>query len=481
MENRYVYSKASDVWSKSRPWIPTRLGDITDLITASDRQTLVYVSRLMAENWGPVTAITRQIPQYAVGTAWKPSSQSLDEDYQTTVETFVREQFWPIAVMNGVGSEMTPNIRRLALLLIRDGEYFILLTKRRTGFPAIQIIPSHRVGTREQENGLVPRGLYRGLPILDGVVRNRQGVPVAYHILGQTPDKDRYVSARSMIHRMVSDYPEAVRGYPMIAHGLNDARDSLQSHEWERFNMLWRSSRTVIEHNETGAKEEHPGDHFDDSTTSCEERKTQVAEIHGGTTQYFRAGTNSKLELLKHENPGQVYESYGNRMIRSICTGVPWPFSFVWEGHTRGGGTSERRDIEQARRTIESVQALITPDIRRVCGYAVSVAANLDLVPSNEDWFKWSFSKPPKLSIDDGRNINALLELHARGLVSDGDVLADLGKDEEDYWKRKFLKGAEKEQEFINAQERANIELDPRIKGVISVNEQLPQSDFVEP
>lgn len=470
------FAKAADLYSGERPWEPTYLGDIDALIPSHDRQTLVAVSRKMMQNWGPMIAIGRQIPSYSIGNRFKPSNHSADKSWQVEAESVIRDQFWPVAFMGGGSGDATEGIRNLVHLYLRDGEYFVLLTKRRSGFPAAQIIPSHQIGQRKGDNTIIDSGRYKGLRMTDGIVKNKSGETVAYHWLGATPDEDKFVSARSIIHRMATDYPEARRGYPVLSHGLNDARDSLQSHEWERFNMLFRSSRTIIEHNETGAPEDDsPGSHFtsgDQSQSDCP--NSQVNILHGGTTQHFRAGSNSKLEVLEHKTPGEIYESYGDRMIRNICTGTPWPFSFIWEGRTRGGGTAERRDIEQARRTIEDVQSFVSMDIRRMTGYATKVLINLGALDDNVDWWRWSFSRPPKLSIDDGRVIKGLLDLHSRGLVSDNRILEDLGEDPDEYWAKKYEAAAQKEHQFNETQERMNVELDPRIKGIYSTNEQLP-------
>lgn len=480
LQSPATYSHGADQWSRARPWQPTRLGDIDMLIPPTDRRTLVSVSRSMVENWGPVRAIARQIPLFAVGNAWKPSNKSTDASYRETTETLIRDLFWPVAAINTPSPDMGSVIKHLIHMLVRDGEYFVLLTKRKSGFPAIQVVPTHRVGQRSGQGATVESGRYKGLPIEDGVICNWSGQIVAYRILGRVPKDDRDVSARSVIHRVFSDYVEGKRGFPAISHGLNDARDSLQSHEWERFNLLFRSSRTIIEHNESGTNE-HPSNYFGEAENGSTgvPGGPKVQTLQGGTTQFFKAGTGGKLEVLEHKNPGDIYESYGNRMIRSICAGTPWPFSFVWEGHTRGGGTSERRDIEQARWMIEGVQSVVDRDVARIYGYAVSVFAQLDEAPAGEDWWRWTSTKPKKLSIDEGRTVKSLLDLHARGLMSDDRMLEELGEgDPDDYWTRKFDSAARKEKAFVEAQERHDVLLDPRIKGVISVNEQNPEPTY---
>lgn len=471
------FQRSADTRTKDRPWLPTRLDDITKLIRPVERQTLVAVSRLLVENWGPVRAIARQIPMFTVGRAWVPSLNA-SAGVKKSAERLVREQFCPSVDL--AGNDLATVLYLLTHALIRDGEYFYLLTERKTGWPAIQIIPSHRIGQRSASEKIVANGRYKGLPIEDGVICNRRGTPVAYRFLAEDPKNDEDISARNLIHRFDCDYPEAKRGYPAIAHGLNDGRDGLQAHEWERLNMLARSSHTMIEWNETGAPDNDPRYHFDDDgipKASGVPGEVTVTPLQGGTWKHFRAGSGSKLEALRHDTPGEVWESHNNRLIRKIYVGVPWPFSWGWEGNGPGGGTAERREIMQARQTIEDTQAIIERDARIILGYGYKKLVKLGAARDTSDWWRWSFSKPPKPTIDDGRVIKGQMDLWRAGLVSDSDMLSDLGKDPEEYWRQKFEHAADKEQAFIEIQASRGVTLDPRYKGMFTPNETAPAQE----
>jgi hypothetical protein len=276
-----------------------------------------------------------------------------------------------------------------------------------------------------------------------------------------------------MGHAYFSDYTEGKRGYPALAHGLNDGRDALQAHEWERLNMLARSAHVLIEHTETGAPTEDPTSYFgSESDASCPDTGgISTGQIMGGIYKTVRASSGYKLESVEHVTPGEVWESFQNRMEQKVCQGVPWPQSFIGDGAGRGGGTSERRDIMQARQTIEDLQCTVERHARRIIGYAYQKLVKNGQAPSTEDWYRWSFSKPPRLTIDDGRVSKATIEMWRAGLVSDDDILEDMGKDSSEYWTSKFNKAADKELAFIEAQESKGVELDPRYKGMFTPND----------
>jgi hypothetical protein len=467
----YKYQRNAENSGVDRPWIPVKLDEIHKLIPPTDRKTLVGVSRFLCENWGPARNIVRGISINTVGTAWKPSLSGNE-----AAETAIRDQFLPIA---GVGGEdWTKMLYLLTLMVVRDGECFYLLTERASGFPAIQLIPSHRVGQRlgTGNETKVAKGQYAGRTIRDGVIYGRYGNPIAYRLLGETEKDDQDVSAVSMKHVYDADYPEAARGYPALSHGLADGRDALQSHEWERLNMLARSSMTFIEQNESGIPDNDPRNHFlsGGTTPAASTQGSQTGTLFGGQFKTVRAGSGYKLESVKHDTPGETWESFNDRIIRKVCAGVPWPYSFVWDGGKRGSGTGERRDIMLARQTVADMQDLIERHARVMIGYAYAKMAKRGMVETIDNWWKWTFSKPPKITIDDGRVSKANLDLWRAGILSDSDLLDDLGRDHDEHYQSRFEKAADKEIMFAEVQARKAVTLDPRIKGMMTPNEPFP-------
>jgi hypothetical protein len=316
------------------------------------------------------------------------------------------------------------------------------------------------------------------LAIKDGIIFNQYGTTVAYRLLGETEENDRDLSARFVGHMFDADYSEARRGYPVLAHALNDGRDALQAHEWERLNMLARSAHMLIEHNERGVPDGDPSNHFTDGTdTSGEGTGVETGSLFGGIYKTVRAGMGYKIESVEHNTPGETWESFGDRMIRKLCAGVPWPYSYTWEGNGKGGGTAERRDIMQARETISDVQHTLERHARRIIGYAYQKLRKKGEVPRSEDWWRWSFSKPSKQTIDDGRVSKQMLELWRAGLVSDDDMLGEMGKEHDEFYRSKFNKAADKEVLFQEAQKAKGVEIDPRVKGMFTPNDKPEQTN----
>jgi hypothetical protein len=466
------FSQGSESNSAMRPWQPTRLDDIDKLVPSYDRRTLVSVSRMIIENFGPIKGAIREIAMWSTMDAWTPKNASTSDRWRKKAESVIREEFCPIADLRGAGRSFVDVMYHASILLDRDGEVFVLLTERDGGFPAIQVIPSHRIGDGASAvNGKVAEGDYKGLPINDGVISNAQGTVVAYRFINDDKVTWKDISARSMIHCFESDYPESKRGYPSITHGLNDIRDSMQSHEWERLNMLIRSSIALVESNESGTPDDSmPGAYFTNTEgNDTPARGVETRYLDGGAVKHFRAGTGSKIELVKHENPGAMWSDYNDRMIKSTCSGIPWPVSMI--GFATGQGTAERKEIEIARRTIKDRQSTLKTLAKRIMGYATQKLKKLGRIGESADWWRWDFTMPPILTIDDGRISKAMMELWRAGVVSDEDMLIDLGKDPEGYWPRKFELAADKEIAFEEIQSRKGVKLDPRYKGMFTAND----------
>lgn len=60
--------------------------------------------------------------------------------------------------------------------------------------------------------------------------------------------------------------------------------------------------------------------------------------------------------------------------------------------------------------------------------YAVAKRGTLDATfPTLQQPHMWSFSKPPRLSVDDGREAKLTMEMHKSGYLNQRDVIETLG------------------------------------------------------
>lgn len=125
-------------------------------------------SRLIFSNFGVPRGAIFQKADGVVGRAWEPEFKGKDTDFGNQAKEFLKSWF-SVCDVKGNLYDFKTNLWLDSAAVDRDGDVFVLLTQTKTGYPQIQHIPAHRVGTR---NGVdrVERGTYRGLKIRNGVV-----------------------------------------------------------------------------------------------------------------------------------------------------------------------------------------------------------------------------------------------------------------------------------------------------------------------
>ncbi len=426
-----------------RPWEAVRLADIDKLIPRTDHRTIVYVSRRLYQNMGPVRGAIDQRAMYSVGRAWKPKFYGQATAWGKLAKEWL-ERFWfPTSDVRGPNHDWQTGLYLDSVHIDRDGDIGCAYVKTDDGWPQLQRISAHRIGQRTEDvdidgNSYVISGPYKGLRISNGVVLNKLDRPVAYKILGDKQDgtDDRYISARDMDFAYDPQWHDQNRGLPIFVHALNDWRDMLQSLDWERQAQLIMSAIGLIEYNEDGMAD--PGDPknlFGARDTAGNDSQLQVKTMEGGLIRYMKAGSGAKLEAMKMDRPGEVWESFWDRGIRSALAGANWPMSLVWK--PTGQGTAERVELQKADRSVMDRQDLLEPLAIRRIGWAISVAINLGELPpypGNDigGQFRWGFSKPARISIDLGRDSKATIDAWKAGFRNQSDIIAENGGDAEE-------------------------------------------------
>lgn len=426
--NPYQAARGARRNDPARPYEPVQMKDIGQLVPSWDRKTLVSASRRLSLNEGVLKGAIDQRAMYAVGRSWQAQSQSSNPEFVKAAEKKINTEWAQVCDVRGGMHNFQTTLFLLSSAIDRDGEAFILLTKTKADYPRIQHLPCHRIANPSGiSDGILQAGKYKGLPITDGVIYS-EATPVAYAYNDKDGNLLDYLSARDVIHLYDPSFQEQGRGLPAFTHAINDLRDALQSHEWERHAQLMLSSIGLIETNETGTPD------IDDNASildGCEPRQNGiVSETYaGGQVRYFAAKSGGKLETIKNDRPGDMWESFQNRIYRKALAGINWPYSMVWMA--TGQGTAERADLGRAQRAIEDRQDVLEYAANRMVGYAVAKFQKRGDLPQDSEWYRWDFSKPQKLTIDDGRVSKELLEMWRAGFYNPQDVFGFLGKNED--------------------------------------------------
>lgn len=411
-------------------------GDIDKLIPMHDRRTLAALSRRLYTNMGVPRAAINQKADYSVGEAWLPTYTGADREAGQAATSYMTNVFYPNSDIRGPMYDWQTQLRLTSVAIDRDGGEFILKTRDSSGmFPQFQSIPYHQVWSKNCADGKpLESGEYKGLLIRDGVIYNAAGRQVAFRVsTGENPEDYKDVPAWQIIHAMNPEWQEQGRGLPAFTHALEDLKHCLQSSEYERIRQMIVSSIGLIEHNETGSPD--LDDPANERMCGNNEGGVMIERLQPGMIRYFTAGSNSKIEALKHENPGEIWESFQDRMIRMSLIGIGWSYSMTWK--PAGQGTAERAEVERARRAIAARQKILRYVAKQKLIYAYSVLRESNMIGEVAAPFSWSFTMPPRLTVDDGREAQMMREGFKLGSINMGDIQEAQGTTLEEHYRER--------------------------------------------
>jgi capsid protein len=449
-----------------RPWEPIEKKDIAQLIPASDRVTLQSHARRIYINFGPIKNAVNQRSMYSVGRAFVPTFKGGDKEFGTAATDWLINSFYSIGDTRGGMHDFKTNLFGWSSAIDVDGEIFILLTETKTGFAQYQGIPSHRIAT--------PQGLQdgpmRGGELRDGIVYHPWGAAKEYAFCDQEGKLSEWLPASNVIHLYDPEWQYQGRGITAFAHCINDCRDIIQSTEWERLAMMQMSSISLIEYNDNGGPD--PDDPYNAlvGNTGGTQGMT-VQSMDGGTVRYFKSNSGGKVETLVNNRPGNPFMEFHDRLLKSAYAGLNWPYAF-YSGHGAGGGTAQRTEIAMAQRSIEDRQDLLFYAAKRLVSYAVAKAQKRGDLPQSADWFKWDFSTPPKLTIDDGRITKELETLWKMGAANMRDIVSMRGKTYEDHIRERAQEIALRKMAAAEATQLYGVPVDDREMAMLTANEQ---------
>jgi hypothetical protein len=239
------------------------------------------------------------------------------------------------------------------------------------------------------------RGAYRGLQIRNGIIFNETGTEVAYRVLGATPEEDRDISARDMIHvGTPSRYSEGTP-IPDIAPALMDflALETAQSCQLDQ--QILDAKLTVIETNSNGRP-----DGIAELTGMAQPRTkdgTDTQLIERGHWRYLKSGTGD-LQPWKSDRPSDQWMNFDMRVASRAAAAIRWRVEMLDPSALRGAATRAFQD--QINTAIHDEFSTIEPAAERVVKYFVAKLINLGVIAPSDEWNEWCIARPPWFEVD---------------------------------------------------------------------------------
>lgn len=355
---------------------------------------------------------------------------------------------------------------RLNLLLecLRGGDMGTALVQTPDGYPQIQAIPGHRIFGNGRA-GIVETGPNEGATIIDGVICNSYGAPIAYRVKTprQTddPNEPPYtdIPARDMFLSFIPFFPDQLRGISHLAAGTFDWQDVAEARQFELIAQKAAAAISLVENNEDG--EPPPGSDAISYPTAGQITTKQptgliTESLDGGIIRYIKAKSGGKIEFPSADRPTANQADFEERIVRSALHGLPWSADFSLDP-SNVGGAPFRIIVEKINRIIKSFQdLLLEPAARRIDAFRMAKAAKLGLLPElPADWYQIEYQGPAKFSADAGYDDQVDRERVKLGGMSYREWYSKRGLD----WKHEIRQRI-REQAFIET-ESAKEKVDP--------------------
>lgn len=397
--------------------------DIHRTITSIGRRTLLSLGRTMFWRLPQLQAAILEQAHLAV-TPFTPRYLGGDADWGKLAFEWLT-QWHKVMDIAGWPYDYESYCETLLINHIVDGDPFTLLTEDANGNPRVQMIGSHRVGSRfltgqtatvklsgtglYVDNVLLDDGMPPAkaevewiAPVIDGCVVDNNGAALAYRVYTDPAVSQRYqdYSARSIFPAFLPIVPGQLRGFSMLASSVFDWQDI---REYRRFELIAQkafASRTIVETNEDGEAnggQPLPAPAQFDSTG----KMTALAreQLDGGTITYLKAASGSKLEAFDYSRPSKDAQSFQETSIRDAMRGTEWDKFFSLDPQAVGGAPM-RVIVDKINRVLRKRRRLVGKNILRADIYALSRAIANGELPFAPDWYKWTHQGPPDVTAD---------------------------------------------------------------------------------
>jgi hypothetical protein len=447
--------------TNDRKTVPRQDRDWHLLITAEGRRNILSLGRWLGKNVPAVEGALNEQCEYA-SAVFAPQFTGTDREWGDRAEKWLASHH-EICDVAGWPYGMRHYRRMLLLSVLRDGEMGTLLTQTPGGYPQLQIVPSHRIGSSRSESVVNYAGLrlarpgdtgaygewlpdgamlddqgrfvglleFDGQTIIDGVIVDDWMRAVGYRVLiDDTSFQD--VSANDCYLTFRPEFPGQLRGISVLASSMFDWQDIREARKFELIAQKAGAAISLIERNETG--EAQAGADWlqlpsGGAATAGSATGLTTEVLDGGTIRYFRAGSGGGIEAFRQDRPSSQQQEFEGKVTRSNLYAMGWSVDFGLDP-TKVGGAPMRVVVERINRAVGALQQqLLERACRRYDGYALSKAMKLGLLPWNDEWWAWRYQGPSQLTADAKYQSDVDLQERRTGIKTLSRIAAERGED----------------------------------------------------
>ncbi len=410
-----------------RKYRPPTDRDTHQNVTNRGRRQLMTLGRAI---YGNMPTVSGAIEEQAALTAevFIPQYYGQDKEWGSMAEDWLLN--WnQICMVEANPYDFDTYLEQLTISFVRDGDMGTLLTETPDGYPQIQMVPAHRIGPISEP--MVEDGDFKNLPMVDGVILSPQRRALGYRVFTEDLQSHRDIPARDMFLSFMPQWADQVRGFSKLASAIMDLQAFRDSRDNELLAQIVCSGETIHEHNDTGQFDAAKAGLLSARTFDSSNQQTgvMVQTLEGGRYRYLKANSGNKLESFHYDRPGSNVMTYQENVARDCFRSIDWDYYFSVDP-SKVGGASLRIIIDKINRVLCRRRRMLKKAAKRVHGYALAKAMKLDLLPWNDDWWKWTYQTASRLTADAKYDSDVSIQELSNVVVSPQRVCGERGE----YW-----------------------------------------------
>ena len=424
------------VWGE--PYFRTFTDSISKELNVSEWRRVNSAARKLYWNNGMVNAAIDQKSMLTVGMAMRPIFTGMDREWGKQAEAVLLD-WMQIAYLDG--KSWWEGLRLESVAIDREGDLLTILTTTATGYPQLQQVPWHQIGSRG-DDGVLTEGRYRGLKIYNGVILSKTNRAVAYRVLGEAQDgsEDRDVPVQSAMLTMDPREVDQVRGISAFAPAirdllsLKDLGDDIQaaSRMAAKIGLLVTNQQGMAD-----ASDAYQA--LSENTVPNCGPGLRLTPMQGGRIEYLTANAGESINQIDAKIPTEAQDRLQERLIRNALLAAQWPPEFGWD-MSKLGGASARIILEQVNRVTSERHAYLSAFCKRRCAFAVARFVELGILPpytgpdaNRGGAYQFRFTEPARLTADSGYANRDAIDAYRAGMRSMTDILASGSKTLEEH------------------------------------------------
>jgi capsid protein len=391
-------------------------------VSVLGRRTMLTMGRHLYTNCSFIRGAIDEILRFSLS-SFEPQFMGADKEWGKKAKQWLEDNDQFIDIK---GSQFSFDVDRrlIGLSYLVDGEVGIVLTEDGLQNGRIQLIPAHRIGSKTGE-AVVQKGPYDGARIIDGVIVDEYGAPLAYRVYGEDAwSSTNYtdVSVNDMHLAFIPDWPDQLRGFSRIAWSFFECEDVREARLFDLIAGKIAASYAIVEHTETGIPDKtkkvfQTAETAADSTTGAAQSIPKKL-VQPGTILTVKAGANQKIEIPTADRPSANMMEFQSEIIRSVLSGEGWSYELSHNAAGVNGGAL-RIVVEKANARCEEIQTLLAePAIRRIDAFRIAKAIKNEFLPPNPDFMRWRYHGPAEITPDRKYDSQVSISEMAAGLTS---------------------------------------------------------------